>query len=60
MPGRTYDLTAARRHKIIRICERQGMPILADMAYIGADDWVTIPKSARRTVSSPPTERTVD
>lgn len=33
-PGRTHDLTAAP-HKILRICERQGVPILADMAYIG-------------------------
>lgn len=36
LPGRTHDLTAARTHKIIRICERQGVPILAYMAYNGA------------------------
>ncbi|WP_159053299.1 transposase family protein, partial [Streptomyces regalis] len=24
LPGRTHDLTAARTHRIIRICERQG------------------------------------
>jgi hypothetical protein len=30
LPGRTHDLTAARTHRIIRICERQGVPILAD------------------------------
>lgn len=41
LPGRTHDLTAARTHKIIRICERQGVPVLADMAYIGAGEWVT-------------------
>ncbi|WEH30910.1 transposase [Streptomyces sp. AM 3-1-1] len=45
LPGRTHDLTAARTHKILRICERQGVPILADMAYIGAGDWLT---TARR------------
>ncbi|MFD0621984.1 transposase family protein [Streptomyces sanglieri] len=45
LPGRTHDLTAARTHKILRICERQGVPVLADMAYIGAGDWVT---TARR------------
>ncbi|MFB4420580.1 transposase family protein [Streptomyces sp. QL37] len=45
LPGRTHDLTAARTHKILRICERQGIPVLADMAYIGAGDWVT---TARR------------
>lgn len=36
LAGRTHDLTAARTHKILRICARQGVPILADMAYIGA------------------------
>lgn len=46
LPGRCHDLTAARAHRIIRICERQGVPILADRAYIGAGPWVTTP--ARR------------
>ncbi|GAA3596810.1 transposase family protein [Streptomyces osmaniensis] len=27
LPGRTHDLTAARTHGIIRICERQGVPV---------------------------------
>lgn len=40
LPGRTHDLTAARAHRIIRICERQGVPVLADRAYIGAGPWV--------------------
>lgn len=44
MLGWTHDLTAARTHKILRISERQGVPILADMAYIGAGDWVTTVK----------------
>ncbi|GHE08070.1 hypothetical protein GCM10010339_55160 [Streptomyces alanosinicus] len=35
LAGRTYDLTAARAHRIIRICERRGVPILADLAYQG-------------------------
>jgi hypothetical protein len=35
LPGRTHDLTAARTGRIIRICERQGVPALADRAYIG-------------------------
>jgi hypothetical protein len=43
MPGRAHDLTAARAHRIIRICERQGVPILADRGYIGAGPWVTTP-----------------
>ncbi|SNB90883.1 DDE superfamily endonuclease [Streptomyces sp. PgraA7] len=33
LPGRTHDLTAARTHRVIRICERQGVPILADLAH---------------------------
>ena len=41
LPSRTHDLTAARTHWIIRFCERQGVPILADRAYIGAGPWVT-------------------
>ncbi|KUO09531.1 transposase family protein [Streptomyces sp. DSM 15324] len=41
LPGRTHDLTAARTHRIIQICERQGVPILADRAYLGAGPWVT-------------------
>ncbi|GAA2705859.1 hypothetical protein GCM10010310_80580 [Streptomyces violaceolatus] len=44
LTGRTHDLTAARTHKILRICARQGVPILADMAYIGAGEWVTTAK----------------
>ncbi len=43
LPSRTHDLTAARTHRIIRICERQGVPVLADRAYIGAGPWVTTP-----------------
>lgn len=41
LPGRAHDLTAARAHRIIRICERQGVPILADPGYMGAGPWVT-------------------
>jgi hypothetical protein len=41
LPGRAHDLTAARAHRIIRICERQGIPVLADRAYMGAGPWVT-------------------
>ena len=34
LPGRTHDLTAARAHRIIRICERLGVPVLADRACL--------------------------
>ncbi|GGW04701.1 MULTISPECIES: transposase family protein [Streptomyces] len=43
LPGRPHDLTAARTHRIIQICERQGVPVLADGAYIGAGPWATTP-----------------
>lgn len=39
LPGRAHDLTAARTHRIIRICERQGVPLLADLAYQGGGHW---------------------
>jgi hypothetical protein len=58
--ARTHDLTAARTHKIIRICERQGVPVLADMAYIGAGEWVTTPKRRPPQGELTPTEQTVN
>lgn len=39
LPGRAHHLTAAGTRRIIRIHERQGAPILADRAYIGASSW---------------------
>ncbi|MBU5944235.1 transposase family protein [Streptomyces griseoincarnatus] len=60
LPGRAHDLTAARAHRIIRICERQGVPIVADRPYIGAGSWVTTairrPPSGELTL----TERTLN
>ncbi|CAL9640608.1 IS5 family transposase ISSgr2 [Streptomyces sp. enrichment culture] len=38
---RTHHLTAARTHRTIRICERQGVTILADLASQGADPWLS-------------------
>ncbi|MDI5974532.1 transposase [Streptomyces sp. SL13] len=58
LPVRTHDLTAARAHRILRICERQGIPILADTAYIGAGDWVTTAKRRPPGGEHTPTERT--
>jgi hypothetical protein len=60
LPGRTQDLTAARTHRIIRICERQGVPVLADRAYQGAGPWVTtgIRRPPRGELT--PTQRTVN
>src|SRR5688500_18917422 len=39
LPGRSHDLTAARTHRIIRICDRQGGPILADLASQRGGPW---------------------
>ncbi|MEV6109179.1 transposase family protein [Streptomyces sp. NPDC051940] len=60
LPGRTHDLTAARTHKIIRICERQGVPLLADMACIGAGSWVTTAKRRAPNGELTPTEETIN
>jgi hypothetical protein len=60
LPGRTHDLTAARTHRIIRICERQGIPVLADRAYIGAGSWVTTPVRRLPLHDLSPTQRTIN
>ncbi|MCX4403920.1 transposase [Streptomyces sp. NBC_01764] len=60
LPGRAHDLTAARTHKIIRICERQGVPILADLAYQGAGPWLTTGIKRRPLQELTPTERTLN
>ena len=60
LPGRAHDLTAARTHRIIRICERQGVPILADRAYLGAGPWVTTPVRRPPGRELSPTQRTVN
>ncbi|ATW52331.1 transposase family protein [Streptomyces peucetius] len=60
LPGRTRDLTAARTHRVIRFCERQGVPILADRAYIGAGPWVTTPVRRQPGRDLSPTQRTVN
>lgn len=43
LPGRALDRTAARTHRIVQICERQGVPVLVDRAYLGAGPQVTTP-----------------
>lgn len=49
-PGRAQELTAARTHRLIRIRERQDVPIVADRACTGADSWAA-PPAQRRTVT---------
>nr|WP_280514256.1 transposase family protein [Streptomyces europaeiscabiei] len=41
-------------------CERQGVPILADRAYIGAGPWVTTPVRRPPGRDLSPTQRTVN
>ena len=60
LPGRTHDLTAARTHRIIRICERQGIPVLADRAYMGAGPWVTTALRRPPGRDLTPTQQTVN
>ncbi|MGW5434085.1 transposase family protein [Streptomyces sp. NPDC004059] len=60
LPGRTHDLTAARTHRIIRICERQGVPVLADRAYIGVGPWATTPIRRLPHQDLNPTQRTIN
>ncbi|GAA2922612.1 hypothetical protein GCM10010518_06770 [Kitasatospora cinereorecta] len=60
LPGRSHDLTAARTHRIIRICERQGVPILADLAYQGGGPWVTTGIKRRPRHDLTPTAQTLN
>ncbi len=60
LPGRAHDLTAARAHRIILICERQGIPILADRAYMGAGSWVATPLRRPPGRELTPTQQTVN
>ncbi len=58
LPGRTHDLTAARTHKILRICARQGIPILAETWPISVPATGSPPPSAaRQAANSPPPSR---
>lgn len=60
LSGRSHDLTAARTHRIIRICERQGVPTLADLAYQGGGPWLTTGIKRRPLKELSPTEKTVN
>lgn len=47
LPGRTHDLTAARRHRIITTCIRLSLPVLADLGYLGAGGTFAVPHRRR-------------
>ncbi len=58
--GPDHDLTAARAHRIIRICERQDVPLLADLAYQGGGPWVTTGIRRSTLQDLTPTEKTLN
>lgn len=58
--GPSHDLTVARPHRIIRICERQGVPILADLAYQGGGPWLTTGIKRKPLHELTPIEKTVN
>ncbi|MET8508149.1 transposase family protein [Streptomyces sp. NPDC004787] len=60
LPGRSHDLTAARTHRITRICERQGVPILAGLACQGGGPWLTTGIKRRPLQDLTPTEKTIN
>ncbi|MFE3585489.1 transposase family protein, partial [Streptomyces vinaceus] len=47
LPGRTHDLTAARRHRIITTSIRLGAPVLAGLGYAGAGGTLAVPRRRR-------------
>jgi hypothetical protein len=51
LPGRTHDLTATRTHTIIRIRERQGVPVLADRACTGPRVTTPVRRPSRRELT---------
>jgi hypothetical protein len=65
LPDRAHTLTAARTHRIIRliwinrICERQSVPILADLAYQGAGPGLTTGIKRRPLHKLTPTEKSL-
>ncbi|WP_329449152.1 transposase family protein (plasmid) [Streptomyces sp. NBC_01426] len=49
LPGRTADITAARTHSIVTICDRLKIPALADKAYQGAGGTFATPVKKHRS-----------
>lgn len=55
LPGRTVDITAARTHGIVTVCERLRIPVLADKTYVGAGGTFQVP--FKRHLGRSPTPR---
>lgn len=49
-----------RTHRIIRICEREGNPVLADRAYRAAGPWVTTALRSPPGCDLTPTQQTIN
>lgn len=60
LPGRTHDLTAARRHRIIATCVRLGTPVLADLGYVGANGTYAVPQRHRPRQDLTATQRSLN
>jgi hypothetical protein len=60
LPGRAHDLNSCPHPRIIRICARQGVPIVANLAYQGADPWGTAGIKRRPHRELTPTEETMN
>ncbi|MFI1400640.1 transposase family protein [Streptomyces sp. NPDC020681] len=57
MPGRTHDITAARIHRTVTTCRRLGVPVLADLDYLGAGGTFAVPVPRRPGKEPTPTHR---
>ncbi|MEV7676883.1 transposase family protein [Streptomyces sp. NPDC088752] len=54
LPGRTTDITTARTHHIITVCQRLRIPILTDKAYVTAGGTFQVPFKRHLGPPSPP------
>jgi hypothetical protein len=61
LPGRAHDLTAARTHRIIRICERQGVPVTTGIKRRPLQELTLTEKTVNRSLAAAraPVERGV-
>ncbi|MFE0820687.1 transposase family protein [Streptomyces sp. NPDC058847] len=60
LPGRAHDLTAARTHRIVRNCERQGHPGPRRPCLHGTDPWVMTALRRQPGRDLTPTRQTVN